>query len=310
MAKGYGIKGSGVYANAVSHRCIIFLVFFYSVEVSVVSVFSIASVIGIESDAGAVVFRINEGPKERIAKINIKGSTIVSEARLKKIIRSRGPTAGFLNYFGNVVDLQKIDQDVDVLATYYHNLGFLTATVGRQLEYDDSGKWLTVTYVLNEGPRFKVNDVQIIGNQFITEESLRQRMQLNPGDMFDGTLMRRDVGELVYGYGELGFIYADVEPKTVMRDEDNVVDLVYEISEGDRWKVGEIRVNIDGEPHLMKETTMLNLVDLREGDWIDRRTLETNRRRLERSQLLEVNPQVAEPPDIKVVPRGEQFDDF
>ena len=271
---------------------------------------SIASVIGIESDAGAVVFRINEGPKERIAKINIKGSTIVSEARLKKIIRSRGPTAGFLNYFGNVVDLQKIDQDVDVLATYYHNLGFLTATVGRQLEYDDSGKWLTVTYVLNEGPRFKVNDVQIIGNQFITEESLRQRMQLNPGDMFDGTLMRRDVGELVYGYGELGFIYADVEPKTVMRDEANVVDLVYEISEGDRWKVGEIRVNIDGEPHLMKETTMLNLVDLREGDWIDRRTLETNRRRLERSQLLEVNPQVAEPPDIKVVPRGEQFDDF
>ena len=55
---------------------------------------------------------------------------------------------------------------------------------------------------------------------------------------------------------------------------------------------------------------MLNLVDLREGDWIDRRTLELNRRRLERSQLLEVNPQIADPPDIKVVPRGEQFDDF
>ncbi len=273
---------------------------------------SILTVMGIEGDDGAVVFRINEGPKERIAKINIKGATIVSEARLKKIINSRGPMGGFLTYIGNrdVADMRKIDQDVDVLATYYHNLGFLTATVGRQIQYDESGKWLTITFVLNEGPRFKVNDVQIIGNQFITEESLRQRMQLNPGDMFDGTLMRRDVGELVYGYGELGFIYAEVEPKTVMRDEANVVDLVYEISEGDRWKVGEIRVNIEGEPHLMKETTMLNLVDLREGDWIDRRTLEINRRRLERSQLLEVNPQVADPPDIKVVPRGDQFDDF
>ena len=60
----------------------------------------------------------------------------------------------------------------------------------------------------------------------------------------------------------------------------------------------------------MKETTMLNLVDLREGDWIDRRTLELNRRRLERSQLLEVNPQIADPPDIKVVPRGEVMNDF
>jgi outer membrane protein insertion porin family len=194
------------------------------------------------------------------------------------------------------------------LATYYHNLGFLTATVGRRIEYDETGKWITVTFVLNEGPRFKVNDVQIIGNQYITQESLRQRLELKPGDMFDGTIMRRDVGELVYGYGELGFIYAEVEPKTVMRDEANVVDLVYEITEGDRWKVGQIRVNIDGEPHLMRETTMLNLVDLREGDWIDRRTLELNRRRLERSQLLETNPQIADPPDIKVVPREEHID--
>jgi outer membrane protein insertion porin family len=271
---------------------------------------SILSSIGIKEDPHAVVFRINEGPKERIAEIHVQGNTIVSEARLKKVILSRGPTAGMMNYLGNTADLRKIDQDVDVLATYYHNLGYLTATVGRRLEYDASGKWITVTYVINEGPRFKVNDIQIIGYQYISEPSLRQRLELKPGDMFDGTLMRRDVGELVYGYGELGFIYAEVEPKTVMRDEDNIVDLVYQITEGDRWKVGEIRVNIDGEPHLMRETTMLNLVDLREGDWIDRRTLELNRRRLERSQLLETNPQVSDPPDIKVVPRDEYLDNL
>lgn len=271
---------------------------------------AIGSSIGIKQDAGAIVFRINEGPKERIADITITGNTIVSESRLKKIIKSRGPTAGVLTYIGNVADIDKINKDVDVLASYYHNLGFLTATVGRSIKYDDTGKWVYLSFVINEGPRFKVNNVQIIGNEFITEKSLRARLELKPGDMFNGTVMRRDVGELTYGYGELGFIYADVNPKTVMRDDGNVVDLVYDISEGDRWKVGEIRVNIDGEPHLMRETTMLNLVDLREGDWIDRRTLETNRRRLERSQLLEVNPQIAEPPDIKVVPREEGVDRY
>jgi outer membrane protein insertion porin family len=268
---------------------------------------SVTSVIGIENDPGAVVFRINEGPKERIADIQIVGNTILSEARLKKIIASRGPMAGVLNYVNNTADLTKIDQDVDVLASYYHNLGFLTATVGRRLQYDESGKWITVTYVIEEGVRFRVNDVKIVGNQYITQQSIRSRLELMPGDMFDGTVLRRDVGEIVYGYGELGFIYAEVEPQTVMRDEAGVVDLVYQIVEGDRWKVGEIRVNIDGEPHLMRETTMLNLVDLREGDWIDRRTLELNRRRIERSQLLETNPQIADPPDIKVVPRKEDY---
>ncbi|MEM8671023.1 MAG: POTRA domain-containing protein [Planctomycetota bacterium] len=266
---------------------------------------SILSSVGLPDDPGAVVLRINEGPKERIWDINIIGATIVSEARLKKVIQSRGRFAGVYGYFGNEADMAKIDQDVNVLATYYHNLGFLTATVGRRLKYDDDGKWVTVTYVIDEGPRFTVNDVQIIGNQFVTEESLRNRLKLKPGDMFDGTLMRRDVGELVYGYGELGYIYAEVEPKTVMRDDGNVVDLVYQIVEGDRWKVGEIRVNIDGDPHLMRETTMLNLIDLREGDFIDRRVLELNRRRLERSQLLETNPAIADPPDIRVIPRNE-----
>lgn len=266
---------------------------------------AITTIMGTEEAPGAVMFRINEGPKERIADINIIGSTIVSEARLKKVISSRGPMGGILNYIGNSADLSKIDQDVDILASYYHNLGFLTATVGRRIEYDDTGKWITVTFVINEGERFRVNDVQIVGNKFITAESIRKRLELKPGDMFDGTLLRRDVGEIVYGFGELGFIYAEVEPQTVMRDEANVVDLVYQITEGDRWKVGEIRVNIEGEPHLMRETTMLNLVDLREGDWIDRRTLELNRRRIERSQLLETNPQIADPPDIKVVPREE-----
>lgn len=256
---------------------------------------------------GTVIYRINEGPLERIADIQIEGSTIVSEARLKKIISSRGPMAGFLSYLGNKADLKKIDQDVDNLSAYYHSLGFLTANVGRRIQYDETGKWMTVIFVVSEGPRFRIGDMQIVGNEYITEESLRARLELKPGDMFDGTIMRRDVGELVYGYGELGFIYAEVKPKTIMRDENGVADIVYEVTEGDRWKIGRIMVNIDGEPHLMRETTMLNLVDMREGDWIDRRTLEMSRRRIERSQLLETNPMVAETPDIKVVPREDML---
>ncbi len=254
---------------------------------------------------GTIVFRINEGPLERIADIKIEGSTIVSEARLKKIIQSRGPMLGILSYMGNQADLKKINGDVDQLSSYYHTLGYLTATVGRRFEYDESGKWLTLVFVVKEGPRFTIGDIQIIGNQYITEESLRARLTLHAGDMFDGTVLRTDVGELVYGYGELGFIYAEVKPKTIMRDENGVADLVYEITEGDRWKIGRILVNIEGEPHLMRETTMLNLVDMREGDYIDRRMLEMSRRRIERSQLLETNPTIADAPDIKVVPRED-----
>ena len=268
---------------------------------------AVTTTVGYEGNPGAVVFRINEGPLERIRSISVEGNTILSEARLEKIIKSRGPVAGVLRHFGNVANMEKINRDVDVLAATYHNLGYLTATVGRRLEYEENGKWLHVTFVVNEGPRFKINNVQIEGNQFVTEASLRQRIKLKPGDMFDGTQMRKDVGEMTYGYGELGFLYAEITPRTVMRDESNVVDLVYKIEEGDRWVIDRIRVNIEGEPHLMRESTMLNLIDgLREGDFIDRRKLEIGKRRLSNSNLLETNPQVAGPPDIIVQPKDDE----
>jgi outer membrane protein insertion porin family len=268
---------------------------------------AVTSTIGFEDQPGMVIFRINEGPLERIASINIVGNSLLSEARLKKIIKSRGPFFKVGYYSFNVADIAKIDRDVDILAATYHNLGYLTATVGRRISYDESGKWMTVTFAINEGKRFKINSVQLVGNQFVTEKSLRERLTLKAGDLFDGTILKRDVGEIVYGYGELGFIYADVQPKTVMRDEENTVDLVYQIEEGDRWKIGQIRVNIEGEPHLMRETVMLNMLEMREGDFIDRRLLEIGRRRMNNSQLLETNPQIADPPDIIVEPLEDAY---
>jgi outer membrane protein insertion porin family len=268
---------------------------------------AITTAIGYNDQPGLVIFRINEGPKERIREINIEGNSVLSEARLKKIIKSRGPFFGVGLYTFNVANLDQIDRDVDILAATYHNLGYLTATVGRRIRYDDTGKWMYVTFVINEGERFRINSVQLVGNHFVTEESLRRRLELKAGDMFDGNVLKRDVGEIVYGYGELGFIYADVQPQTIMLDEENNVDLVYRIEEGDRWKIGQIRVNIEGEPHLMRETVMLNMLDMSEGDFIDRRLLEIGRRRMTNSQLLETNPQVADPPDIIVEPREDVY---
>ena len=263
---------------------------------------SIETTIGLDDDPGAVVFRINEAEKERVKAVRIEGSKIVTEARLKKVIATRGPALGVIPYLNNVVDMDKIDRDVEVLSKYYRDLGYLTALVGRRIEYDDSGKWLTVTFTIDEGPRFKVNNVQVEGAQFVTEQSIRERLTLHAGDFYSGLLHRTDTSEIVYGYGEKGFIYADVQPQIVMRDEAATVDLVYKVAEGDRWVVGDIRVDIDGDPYLMRQTTVLNMVDLREGSWINLRQLEANQARLERSQLFEVNPAVADPPDIQVIP--------
>ncbi len=270
---------------------------------------SIETVMGVEGDPRAVVFRINEGPLERIAKIKMVGNTISSEARLKKIVQSRDTFMKVGSYIGNTAKLREIDADVDRLTLYYRNLGFLTAQVSRQIEYDESGKWLTVTFVIVEGDRFAVNSLQFVGNRFVETPELRQRMELQVGESFSGTTLQLDVNEIVYGYGSLGFIYADVETKlSMVAGEENKVDVIFQIEEGDRWKIGRILAQIEGEPHLIQETYLLNQIDLVEGQYFDRRKLETNRRRLTNLQVFENNPSIADPPDIKVVPRDEAFE--
>jgi outer membrane protein insertion porin family len=260
---------------------------------------------GLSADPNAVVFRINEGQKERIWNIKFVGNKIVSASRLEKVIGSKDPMFEVGYYIRNEANIRKIDDDVQVLTKYYRNLGYLTAQVDRVLDYDASGKWLSITFLIDEGPRYSVNEIRFVGNQFIDESSLRARLNLLEGQPFNQSLMNVDVSDITYAYGSLGFIYSEVTPELRWITAENQVDLVYKIEEGDRWKVGQIYVEIDGEPNLMRETTMLNYLDLVEGQYIDRRALEMNRNRLLRSELLETNPTIADPPDLRVVPRDD-----
>ena len=78
------------------------------------------------------------------------------------------------------------------------------------------------------------------------------------------------------------------------------LDLVFRISEGAVFHVGNINVHIAGEfPHT-KETVILNRLSIRHGDLVDSREIRNSERRLKASQLFITNPQEGEPPRIVV----------
>ena len=267
---------------------------------------TIETQLGLPDDPTAVVYHIDEGLRERVQTIEVIGVSDVSESRLKKIINTRGRFLNLYPWGSNTADMDKIDGDSDVLSRYLADLGYLEVVVGRQMQYRPNGKDIDLTFVVEQGPRYKVGSIQIVGNQFISESSIRERLKLHAGDFYNGQLHRVDVTETTFGYGEQGFIYAEVEPRTIMRDDEPVVDLVYSITEGDRWVAREVRIDIEGDPYLMRETTMLNMVDLREGDFINLRDVEINRGRLLRSNLFETDPSIADSPDIQILPIGQE----
>ena len=108
------------------------------------------------------VFMINEGQKQRVLWTQFVGNTIASDSRLRTQIQSK---PGILWFIKGEVDLQQIDEDVKRLKAYYSSLGYARARIGRELDFTDGGEWLTLTFVIDEGPRFRVHDISFIGNQ-------------------------------------------------------------------------------------------------------------------------------------------------
>ena len=237
------------------------------------------------ADRGAI-FLIDEGPQQRIWSVKFVGNSIVSGARLKTQIESTPSRIKYATALaGGYVDRRKIDEDVNRLTSYYRSLGYMVARIGRSMEFTDDDRWLNLTFVIDEGPRFKIRDVQFEGNELFGDEQLEPLLNLKAGDYFDLSSMQTDVAALIDAYGALGFILADIKPSPRTLEKSPEIDLVYDISEGNRYRVGRINVKIEGDNPHTQRTVALNRVDLRPGDIVDIRKIRDSERRLLASGL-------------------------
>lgn len=231
-----------------------------------------------------VVYLLNEGQSQKIAWTNFVGNTIVTDARLKTQIQSK---PGVLWIFGGYVDHKKIEEDEERLTAYYRSLGYFRAQVRRMLQYDEDREWLTLTFVISEGERYKIRSVAIEGNEKIATNRLDKDLQLTAGQFFDQGKMNKDVAAMLNEYGGEGYVFADVKADPRFLEEPGQLDLVYKVVEGDRYRIGEINVLIEGESPHTRLNVVKNNIRLRPGDIADIREIREAQRRLMRAGVFE-----------------------
>jgi len=232
-------------------------------------------------DRGAI-FLINEGNAQKIWSVKFVGNTIVDGRRLYTQIQSHKP---ILYLFKGYVDRKKIDEDVEKLTAYYRKLGFFRARVGRYFDFDENEKWMTLTFVIDEGIRYRVRNVTFLNNTKYTTEQLSRDLKVTPGKFFDQDGMNKDVGLIRDLYGSQGYVFCDVQADPRFLEDPGQLDLVYNVTEGGRYRAGRIIVHIDGENPHTRHNTVLVRTDVRPGDIIDIRKIRNSERRLKASSL-------------------------
>jgi outer membrane protein insertion porin family len=100
-----------------------------------------------------------------------------------------------------------------------------------------------------------INRIVLEGNKRLKSEKILPEIKLAPRQIFTRSKVRTDVERIVELYRREGRFAARVEPKIVQLDQ-NRVDLVFEIFEGDKSKVRRINIignNEFGDDRLRKE---------------------------------------------------------
>jgi outer membrane protein insertion porin family len=263
--------------------------------------FGVARVTLVEGDKPGdrgVVFKINEGPKQRILTTSFVGNTVVSDARLTTQIKAKH---GFMWVFGGEYDRKLVEEDRNILLAYYHGLGYFQAKIGTpEISFSRSREWVSIKYIINEGPRYKIRSVSVVGNKNISTEQLMAKLDLHEGDFFNRDKLKRDEAVIKEEYGSVGYIFPKIIAEPRLRETPGELDLVYDITEGQQYRVGRINVQISGENPHTKITTMLNRISLQPGDIVDIREINASKRRLKACGLFEVNPQMGSPPNIVI----------
>jgi outer membrane protein insertion porin family len=247
-------------------------------------------------DKGAV-FLIDEGQAKKALWTSFVGNTIASDARLLTQIKTK---PGVLWIFGGDIDREKIDADLEALTAYYRSLGFFQAKVGREVSVVHEGMrdWTHLTYVINEGPRYNVRNVSFVGNSKFKTEFLERELKLKGGEPFNQSKMDADLNLIRDIYGGRGYVFADIRADPRFLEEPGQLDLVYNVTEGQRYRVGKINVKIKGEHPHTRHSVVLNRLSLRPGDILDIRKLRDDERRIKSSGLFAADAAKGEGPKI------------
>ena len=247
------------------------------------------------SDRGAT-FVINPGAKQRIGWTAFVGNTISSDAKLRTKIQSK---PGPFWIFKGQLNRRQLEEDIERLRSYYKGLGYFRVEVSR-MPVDPAKTWQMLTFIINEGPRYKLRRRSFVGNERFSEEELKEGLKLESGDFYNLAELQRDQATLKERYGEVGHVWAEVEPDVRLQEEPGEFDLVYKIQEGECWRAGRIDPRILGENPRTEVSTILNRMSIAPGDIINVKELRASERRLRASGLFEYNPARGIMPQIVV----------
>ena len=212
------------------------------------------SVEPITSSSVKVVFKLDEGPKVRIGKIQFEGNTVLSDDDLRgalELNKERGPIVMFKGQDKYIAD--KLDYDVQVnLMAKYRERGYIMAKAGSaKVEivegprgplylFRKTKQQYYITIPIEEGEQYSVGKFEVAGVQTFDQEVVKRGFNIQEGSIVNYTRLKESTDKLKELYSTLGFLDMDARPDIQPHPDQRTVDINVSVVEGKRYLVNQI----------------------------------------------------------------------
>ncbi|HEY5722817.1 MAG TPA: outer membrane protein assembly factor BamA [Allosphingosinicella sp.] len=224
----------------------------------------------IRDQNGALTIEVRENPV--INRIVLEGNKRIKDDKISPEIRL-APRQIFTR--------SKARADVARIIELYRRQGRFAAQVEPKIVQLDQNR-VDVVFEVNEGPKSKIRQINIIGNEKFSDGDLRGEMAtkrtsmfsfLGSGDVYDPDRLAFDQQKLrsfylTKGYADFRVISAVAELTPDRRD----FIITYVVEEGERYKFGEVKV--ESAIRDFRSENLTRLLPMAAGDWYDAKQIE------------------------------------
>ena len=226
--------------------------------------------VSIRNANGDVTIEVRENPV--INRIILEGNKRLKNEKIEPEIKL-APR--------QIYSRSKVRADVARIVELYKRQGRFAAAVEPKLVQLDQNR-VDIVFEINEGPKSKVQQINIIGNEQFSDNKLRGEMVtkqarltsiFSSGTSYDPDRLAFDQQKLrqfylTQGYADFRVVSAVAE---LTPDKKDFI-ITYVVEEGERYKFGSVKV--ESKIRDFKSEALTKNLSMKEGDWYDAKRVE------------------------------------
>lgn len=256
----------------------------------------------VDADGRSVAtFKIDEGQKSRIRRITFEGNHHFNAKELRDVLLTKE------EWILSVMDKtgsfhpERLQADKHVLEQHYQNHGFMQAKVvdvkiekepvvrkpvtgpipkhprrraRKKMESPTESNILHLTFVIQEGDRYKFGKVNAPGQENVSEQFLLANIPVRPGIYYSRERIANTIKMMEFLWGNLGYIFANIEPSVQVDQETKTVDISFNSDIGNKIKLN--RINIKGN-RKTRDKVIRRRISLSEGQSLTQGQMEASK---------------------------------